>query len=121
MSPSMPTGFVAAAEELEAPPEDVAGAVAGWGRRRDLLLGELAGLPVVPPHGGRSTPLNCAAFGLTGAEASDRLLARAKVAATPMDGWGDAGAARYLRLVFANEPAGRLRGLGARVRAALAA
>ena len=35
---------------------------------------------------------------------------RAQVAATPMDGWGPSGA-RYLRLVFANEPAERLAGL----------
>jgi hypothetical protein len=35
-----------------------------------------------------------------------------------MDGWGPSGAA-YLRVVFANEPAERLAGLGDRFRRAL--
>lgn len=35
-----------------------------------------------------------------------------------MDGWGPSGA-RYLRLVFANEPADRLRDLRTRFNAAL--
>jgi hypothetical protein len=35
-----------------------------------------------------------------------------------MDGWGPSGD-HYLRLVFANEPAGRLAGLGDRFRRAL--
>jgi aspartate/methionine/tyrosine aminotransferase len=47
---------------------------------------------------------------LTAAELSRRLFHRAKIAATPMDGWGPGGA-HYLRLVFANEPLERLTGL----------
>ncbi len=49
-------------------------------------------------------------------------LARAMVgiAATPMGGWGSPDTARYLRFVFANESVERLRGLGERVRNALA-
>jgi len=42
---------------------------------------------------------------------------RGKVAATPMNGWGPSGT-RYLRLVYANEPAERLADLGARFTAA---
>jgi aspartate/methionine/tyrosine aminotransferase len=40
-------------------------------------------------------------------EASRRLFTHGEVAATPMTGWGPSGQ-RYLRLVFANEPADRL-------------
>ncbi len=38
--------------------------------------------------------------------------------ATPT-GWGSADATRYLRLVFANEPLERLRGIGRRFQSAL--
>ena len=51
--------------------------------------------------------------------ASDRLLARGKVAATPMRHWGMANGDRFVRLVFSNEPPSRLAGLGRRVREAL--
>ena len=57
-------------------------------------------------------------LGLSPDALSRRLLDRGKVAATPMDGWGPSGAG-YLRLVFANEPAERLAGLGDRFRSAL--
>ena len=57
-------------------------------------------------------------MGLTPGEASRRLFTRAQVAATPMDGWGPSGS-RYLRLVFANEPAERLTDLCARFDTAL--
>jgi aspartate/methionine/tyrosine aminotransferase len=104
------------AAALEAPGTDVAEAAAEWQRRRDLLLAELAGLGCIPPHGGWSMLLDCAPLGLTGEQASARLLAGARIAATPMAGWGSAGTARYLRFVYANEPCERLRGIGARVR-----
>jgi aspartate/methionine/tyrosine aminotransferase len=63
--------------------------------------------------------LDCEKLGLTGAEAADRLLRRAGIAATPMSGWGLPETARYLRFVFANERAERLAGMGDRVRSAL--
>ena len=45
----------AVATALEAGDADVAQAAAEWERRRDVVLEELAGLPVVPPHAaGRS-------------------------------------------------------------------
>lgn len=106
-------GGVAAA--LEAPGSDVAGAVAEWQRRRDLLLSELGGTGFIPPHGGWSMLMDCAPLGLTGEQASSRLLAEARIAATPMAGWGSPDAARYLRFVYANEPCDRLRGIGARM------
>jgi aspartate/methionine/tyrosine aminotransferase len=110
-------GGVAAA--LEAPEADVAGAVAEWQRRRDLLLAELDGFSLVPAHGGWSMLLDCAPLGLTGEQASALLLPRARIAATPMGGWGSPDTARYLRFVYANEPCERLRGMGERVREAL--
>jgi len=94
-------------------------AVAEWERRRDALLAELEGLPVVRPAGGWSLLIDAQPLGHTGASLSDLLLARANVAATPMDGWGEVNGGRFLRFVFANEPVARLRGIGARIRAAL--
>jgi aspartate/methionine/tyrosine aminotransferase len=94
---------------------DVAAATATWQQRCEVILGQLAGYPVVRPDGGWSLLIDTGPLGLTPGEASRRLFDRGKVAATPMDGWGPSGA-RYLRLVFANEPAGRLADLGDRFR-----
>lgn len=63
--------------------------------------------------------LDVGRFGMDGAAASKVMLADAKIAATAMSGWGSADSARYLRFVFANERAERLKGMGARVRRAL--
>jgi aspartate/methionine/tyrosine aminotransferase len=112
-------GGVAAA--LEAPEADVAGATAEWQRRRDLLLAELPGFGLIPAHGGWSMLLDCAPLGLTGEHASSLLLSQARIAATPMGGWGSKDTARYLRFVYANEPCERLRGMGERVRESLTA
>src|ERR1700734_1966989 len=97
---------------------DVAAATATWQRRCEVILGQLAGYPVVRPDGGWSLLIDTGPLGLTPGEASRLLFDRGKVAATPMDGWGPSGA-RYLRLVFANEPAGRLAALGDRFRRGL--
>jgi len=117
----VPVGIAqrAVAAALTLPPDDVRNAVAEWERRRDELLGELDGLPVVKPAGGWSMLMHTAALGCSGAEASKRLFEQAGVAATPMDGWGDRHGAGWLRFVFANEPVERIRGCGARIRAAL--
>lgn len=86
--------------------------------RRDVILDELAGLPVGVPGGGWSLLLRVSDFGIDGTQMSERLLDHG-VAATAMKGWGSAHGAQYIRFVFANEPVARLKGLGARVRAAL--
>lgn len=109
----------AVATAITDPDDGIAASVAEWQRRRDVVLEELAGLPAIPPHGGWSLLLDVSPFGLTGAEASRRLLQRGKVAATPMVNWGGEKAAHYVRFVFANEPVERLRGLGQRVHEAL--
>lgn len=109
----------AVAAALEGGDSEVTEAVAEWERRRDVILNELQGLPVIPPHGGWSMLLDVAEIGFDSAAASQRLFERGKVAATPMINWGDSDADRYVRFVYANEPVERLRGLGERVRRAL--
>lgn len=109
----------AVAAALEAGDADVATATAEWQRRRDVVLAELDGLPVIPPHGGWSLLLDVRALGHSADEASERLFRLGRVAATPMTNWGSERASDYVRFVFANEPCERLSGLGERVRAAL--
>jgi len=109
----------AVAIALEAGDADVAVATTEWQRRRDVVLAELDGLPVIPPHGGWSLLLDVRALGHSADEASERLFRRGKVAATPMTNWGSERAGDYVRFVFANEPCERLDGLGDRVRASL--
>ncbi|MEU8118864.1 pyridoxal phosphate-dependent aminotransferase [Spirillospora sp. NPDC049024] len=102
----------AVAAALDAPDAeaDVAAATAEWQRRCERILDQLADYRVVRPHGGWSLLIDARPLGLTAAELSRRLFHRAKIAATPMDGWGPSGT-HYLRLVFANEPLERLTGL----------
>ncbi len=111
----------AATVALESPASDLAAAVARWQRRRDLILEELDGLPVVKPQGGWSMLMDVTAWNLTGVQASERLLKRGKIAATPMTGWGGSRSDGFVRLVFSNEPVARLKGLRERVDAALGA
>lgn len=109
----------AVAAALSAPDadEDVQRAVNTWRRRRDVILSQLAGLPVVPPDGGWSLLIDTTQIGLSPSDASELLFTRGRVAATPMPGWGPSGD-DYLRLVFANEPVERLGDLRARFDAA---
>jgi N-succinyldiaminopimelate aminotransferase len=86
--------------------------------RRDAVAEELRGLPFGLPAGGWSMLLRVSDFGIDGAEMSTRLLEHG-VCATAMAGWGETHGAQYIRFVYANEPAARLRGLGPSVRAAL--
>lgn len=108
----------AALAALTAPDDGLEACVAEWQRRRDTVLNQLRGLPVIPAAGGWSMLLDTAALDVDAADFSRRLLAQ-KVAATPMTGWGGEVAARHVRLVFSNEPVERLQLLGERVRAAL--
>lgn len=110
---------VAAALTADDADADVAAATAVWRERGERIMEQLAGYPCVRPHGGWSLLVDAAALGMTPQELSERLFHRAKVAATPMTGWGPSGA-NYLRLVFANEPVERLADLGDRFATALA-
>jgi aspartate/methionine/tyrosine aminotransferase len=107
-------GAVAA---LQAPPEDLAGAVAEWERRRDAILEQLEGLPAIRPAGGWSLLMDAEALGLSAPNLS-RALVDQKVAATPMTTWGERVSPRYIRFVFSNEPVERLSQLGERLGAA---
>ena len=107
----------AALAALTAPDDGLAACVAAWQRRRDTVVAQLDGLPVIPAAGGWSLLLDAAALGLDAPRLSARLLEHG-VAATPMTGWGGEVAARHVRLVFSNEPIRRLELLGERVRAA---
>ena len=98
---------------------DLERCVQEWQRRRDVVLDELRDFTVVPPHGGWSCLLDVSPHGVDGPVAASRLLEIGKVAVTPMGNWGETRASRYVRLVFANEPVSRLRGLGERVTQAL--
>ena len=108
-------GAVAA---LQAPPEDLAQAVAEWERRRDAILEQLDGLPAVRPAGGWSLLMEVDALGTSAPDLS-RALVDHQVAATPMTAWGERVAPRYIRFVYSREPVGRLSQLGGRLRAAL--
>jgi len=84
-------------------------------RRRDCILEGLPGWPLIRPAGGWSLLFDVAALGFTPEEASRLLLDEAGIAATPMTGWGDAVAARHVRLVFSAEPLERLQTLPERL------
>ncbi|NQV22020.1 MAG: pyridoxal phosphate-dependent aminotransferase [Rhodospirillales bacterium] len=109
----------AAAAALRTPDSYLESAVAEWQRRRDLVLAELEGIPVMRPQGGYSLLLNTGRMGFKSFEASERLLEHGKIAATPMRDWGEENSDQFVRLVFSNEPLERLRGIRARVDAAL--
>ena len=118
----VPVGIAqdAAAAALERSAETLPAYVGELERRRDVILEELAGLPVGVPAGGWSLLLRTTDFGIDGAAMSARLLDQG-VAATPMAGWGEVHGGQYIRFVFSNEPVDRLRGLGRKVRDALKA
>lgn len=87
--------------------------------RRDLILDELADFSVVPPHGGWSLLVDVSPLGLDGPAASELLLRKGQIAATPMINWGGEHCRNYVRIVFSNEPIDRLRGIGDRFRRSL--
>ncbi|MCP5509726.1 MAG: pyridoxal phosphate-dependent aminotransferase [Chlamydiales bacterium] len=112
------TSMAGVAAGLNAADDGLNNAIAVWEERRNILLEELKGLPVIPPHGGWSMLLNTDALGISPETAADKLLQEAKIASTPMIGWGK-NASKYLRFVFSNEPKERLKGLGKRIKKTL--
>jgi aspartate/methionine/tyrosine aminotransferase len=104
---------------LRAPDSDIAAVTREWQRRRDVLLEELDGFSVVKPQGGWSMLMDASGFGLSGAELSKHLLEKARIAATAMTGWGSKRSDHFIRFVFSNEPAERLKGLRARVKSVI--
>jgi aspartate/methionine/tyrosine aminotransferase len=103
---------------LRSAPDDLTKAVEEYQRRRDTVIEELDGLPVINASGGWALLLDTQAMDISPADASRRLLEE-RVAATPMTVWGETVAPRHIRFVFSREPIDRLRLLGERVRNAL--
>jgi N-succinyldiaminopimelate aminotransferase len=104
---------------LTAPGVGVAESTAEWQRRRNVLMREFDGLPVIPANGGWSLLMDVSKLGFDSATASRRLMDVGGIAATPMINWGSAEADRYVRFVFSNEPCQRLVGIGERARRSL--
>ena len=109
----------AVATAIDDADDGIAMSVAELQTRRDLLLDELAGFRVIPPHGGWSFLVDVSPLGLDGPAASALLLEKGKIAATPMINWGGPHCANYVRIVFSNESVERLHGIGDRFRQAL--
>ena len=109
----------AVAAAIEAQDDGLVRCTATWQARHDLLIDTLRPhFDVIPAAGGWSLLIDMRSRGLSGAEASRRLLSEG-IAATSMENWGLEDVARYLRLVFANEPVERLRDVAERLRRAL--
>ena len=109
----------AVATAIRDPDDGVAESAQALQARRDLILNELADFCVIPPHGGWSLLVDVSPLGFDGPTASDRLLQKGRIAATPMINWGGGHCENYVRLVFSNEPLDRLAGIGGRFRDAL--
>jgi aspartate/methionine/tyrosine aminotransferase len=114
---TMPTGVARAAATavLRGDQGHVADAVAELERRRDTILEQLEGWPLVKPAGGWSLLIDAVEMGTTASELSRALIEDAAIAATPMTGWGGDVADRHVRLVFSAEPVERLATIGERV------
>ena len=85
-----------------------------WQERHDWIVASLRpAFDVIPAAGGWSLLIDFRARGITGAAASQMLLAQG-IAATSMENWGLDDAAGFLRLVYANESVARLGDIGAR-------
>jgi len=104
----------AVAVALETGDDGIASCAATWQARHDLLVTALRPqFDVIPAHGGWSLLINFRSRGISGAEASRRLMVEG-VAATSMENWGLDETAGFLRLVYANEPLDRLRDIALR-------
>jgi aspartate/methionine/tyrosine aminotransferase len=62
--------------------------------------------------------LDAEALGMSSQEVTEKLFKKAKIATTPMGGWGE-NAAKYVRFVFSNESKERLIGVGKKLKKAL--
>ncbi|MDY7231506.1 pyridoxal phosphate-dependent aminotransferase [Hyalangium rubrum] len=113
-----PPGIAQKGAEVALRAEDggVSAAISEWQQRRDLMIEQLEGLPLVIPEGGWSMLVDAHALGYSATDAASILMSQAKVAATPMTNWGSSVAERYIRLVFSYEPQERLKQLRERLR-----
>ena len=109
----------AVATAIDGNDDGIADAVTTLEERRNHILSALSEFKVIPPHGGWSLLVDVSPLGLTGPEASARLLEKGRIAATAMVNWGGSRCANYVRLVYSNEPVARLRDIGDRFKQAL--
>ena len=98
---------------LEAP-EDIGEFIRELESRRNEVMKQLSAWNPIRPDGGWSLLLDLSDFDFDAREASQQLLEKGKIAATPMDAWGSESAKNYLRIVFSREPLDRLSSLEAR-------
>jgi len=84
--------------------------------RRNLIINQLQDFDVIPPHGGWSMLVDVSSLGMDGPSASELLLRKGKIAATPMINWGGERCSNYVRLVYSNESLNRLMDIGDRFR-----
>lgn len=112
----VPVGIAqkAAQAALESSDEDCLEFIRELQAGRDVLMEELAGLPVGVPAAGWSFMLRVE----SGSGASNALM-EGRTYVTSMDGWAETHGASFVRFVFSNEPCHRLEGIGRKVRAAL--
>jgi N-succinyldiaminopimelate aminotransferase len=85
---------------LQRPDSDIASVTEEWQRRRDKILEELQGFPVIKPQGGWSMLMDASSVGLTGAQLSERFLDKNQIAATAMTGWGSERSDDFIPFVF---------------------
>jgi N-succinyldiaminopimelate aminotransferase len=109
----------AVASAIEAEEDGIAQCTSEWQARHDCIVKLLSPkYDVIPARGGWSLLVDVSKHGLTGAEASRRLL-EVGVAATSMENWGLENTRNYIRLVYANEPTIRLASLAERFERAI--
>jgi aspartate/methionine/tyrosine aminotransferase len=99
--------------------DGLAESIAEWESRRNAMLDQLDGMPVVKPAGGWSMIMEAEQLGVS-PPALSLALARNKVAATPMTAWGETVAPRSIRFIFSREPVERIGLLRERLDVALA-
>ncbi len=111
----------AVAVAIETDDAGIAACTREWQQRHDFIVRALGDrYDVVQAMGGWSLLIDMSRQGLSGAEASKRLL-QAGVAATSMENWGLDNTRSFIRLVYANEPVARLDSLFARFQQAIPA
>ena len=85
-----PVGLAQAAATvaLQAPDTDIAAASAEWQHRRDTILRELEGFPIVKPQGGWSMLLGCLGFWPDGRGSLSAFIGKRKNRGNGHDGLG---------------------------------
>jgi N-succinyldiaminopimelate aminotransferase len=109
----------AVASAIEAEDDGISHCTSEWQARHDCIVKLLQPkYDVIQAKGGWSLLVDVSKHGMTGAEASKRLL-KVGVAATSMENWGLENTKNYIRLVYANEPTIRLATLAERFERAI--